>query len=35
MPAIALLIVFLEEKPMIVPADTLIALAAIPLNDEK
>ncbi len=35
MPAIALLIVFLEEKPIIVPAATLIAPAATPLKEEK
>jgi hypothetical protein len=34
-PAIALLIVFLDEKPIIVPAATLIAPAATPLNEEK
>ncbi|HEX7258114.1 MAG TPA: hypothetical protein VF242_08635, partial [Nitrososphaeraceae archaeon] len=32
-PAIALLIVFLEEKPIIVPAVTLIAPASTPLRD--
>lgn len=35
MPAIALLIVFLEEKPIIVPAATLIAPAATPLTEEN
>ncbi len=34
-PAIALLIVFLEEKPIIVPAATLIAPAATPLSEEN
>ncbi|MGI9012281.1 MAG: hypothetical protein ACR2F1_14010 [Nitrososphaeraceae archaeon] len=34
-PAIALLFVFLEEKPMIVPAATLIAPAATPLIEEN
>lgn len=34
-PAIALPIVFLEENPIIVPAATLIALAVIPLKEEK
>ena len=35
MPAIALLIVFLEEKPIIVPAAPLIAPAAFPLTLEN
>ncbi|MFL6521987.1 MAG: hypothetical protein ACJ71B_00740 [Nitrososphaera sp.] len=35
MPAIALLIVFLEEKPIIAPAATLIAPAATPLSEEN
>ena len=34
-PAMALLIVFLEENPITVPAAILIALAAIPLTDEN
>src|ERR671938_1097191 len=34
-PAIALLIVFLDENPIIVPAATLIAPAATPLTDEN
>jgi hypothetical protein len=34
-PAMALLIVFREENPMIVPAATLKELAAMPLTFEK